>query len=45
MMKVNLCHANIYWDSIYKLMHFSSAKSELIKLLINLFLTVKKMTF
>lgn len=44
-MKVTLYVANIYWDSIYKLMPFSSTKFELIKLLIDLFLNVKKMTF
>lgn len=44
-MKLDLCHANIYWDFIYKPMPFSSTKLEFIRLLINLFLNIKKMIF
>lgn len=44
-MKVNPCHANTYWGSIYKEMPPSSTKSELTELLINLSLNVEKMTF
>lgn len=45
MMKVNPCHANIDWASIYKEMPPSSTKSELTKLIMNLSLSVKKTAF
>lgn len=44
-MKLDFCHANIYWGIIYKLMPFSSTKLELTKLLINLLLKMKTVIF